>query len=157
MIRSVLRINAPRERVFAILSDYRRYKEWLPGCEHSAVVSEAERSVDVELVINMFGRLKVGMRFEAEAGQVLTFRMISGTGPKSYVGSYRLKDASDGRGTILVAEMRIELAVFVPSFIINHYARRSMDETGRSLNRYLKQLSLAAPPGQGAGGDSIPL
>ena len=157
MIKTVLHIDAPRERVFAILADYRRYKEWFPGCEHSTIVSDAGRSVDAEFVINMFGRVKVGMRFDAQPTQALSFRMISGREVKSYRGSYRLMDAKDGRGTIVIAEMKIELGVFVPAFIINHYAKKSMDETGRSLGRYVKRLSLAAPETHGENGESIPL
>lgn len=39
MIKAVINLEAPREHVFSILIDYPRYKQWLPGCEQSDVVS----------------------------------------------------------------------------------------------------------------------
>ena len=146
MIKTVLHIDAPRERVFAILADYPRYKEWFPGCEHSKVVSDDGSCADAEFVMNLFGRIRLGMRFDARPTQELRFHMIRGRQPKAYSGSYLLRDSADGKGTILMAEMRIELDSFVPAFIVRHYARKSMDDTGRSLRRYLKRTLQPAQP-----------
>jgi len=157
MIRSVLHIDAPRNEVFAILADYSRYREWFPGCERSTIVSGAGESVDAEFVINMFGKVKVGMRFKAEPARTLRFHMISGKELRSYSGSYRLTDSADGKGTVVIAELEIGLRVFVPAFIINHYAKKSMDDTGRSLKQYLRRMSLATSQGQGGNGDSLSL
>ena len=140
MIRSVLHIEAPRDQVFAVLTDYPRYREWFPGCEHSAVVAKMDGSVEAEFVINIVRRVRIGMRFVAQPSRTLSFRMIKGRDLRSYSGSYRLADSADGRGTTLIAEMRVELNSFVPGFVVSHFARRSMDETGASLKRHLERV-----------------
>jgi ribosome-associated toxin RatA of RatAB toxin-antitoxin module len=160
MIRAVLHIEASREHVFATLTDYPRYKEWFPGCEHSTIISRTGGSVDAEFIINRMKRVKVWMRFEAQPTRALSFRMISGRDLKSYSGSYRLMDSPDGKGTIVIAEMRIEVAVMVPSFVVNHVARKSIDDTGNSLRRYLKRVlsNPQTPPQRHNGyGDSFSL
>jgi ribosome-associated toxin RatA of RatAB toxin-antitoxin module len=111
MIKSTLHINAPRDKVFAVLTDYSRYREWFPGCEPA---------------------------------RTLTFRMVRGRDLRSYSGSYRLADSADGRGTVLVAEMRIELNTMVPGFIVNHFARKSIDQTGTSLKSHLARVASLA-------------
>jgi hypothetical protein len=85
----------------------------------------------------MVKRVKVGMRFEAQPIQILRFRMISGRDLKSYSGSYRLTDSADGRGTVVMAEMKIEVAVMIPTFVVDYVARQSIDHTWNSLRRYL--------------------
>jgi uncharacterized protein YndB with AHSA1/START domain len=142
MIRSVLHIDAPRETVFAVLTDYSRYREWFPGCEHSAVVAHRDGIVEAEFILNMSKKVKVGMRFEAQPATILRFHMISGKDLKSYSGSYRLSDSANGRGTVVVAEMRIELAIMIPTFVVDYFAKQSMDHTGNSLRRYLNRLSI---------------
>ncbi len=137
MITSVLYFEAPRDRVFAVLTDYPRYKEWFPGCEDSAVVSSMEGSVDAEFVINMVKRVRVGMRFEAQATHVLKFHMVHGKDLRSYSGSYRLVESADGKGTTVFAEMKIDVGAMVPQFIVDYFAKKSIDDTGRSLRRYI--------------------
>ncbi len=139
MISSVMHIDAPRDQVFSVLTDYERYREWFPGCEHSEIVSRTAGSVDAEFIINMIRRVKVGMRFKAQPTRLLSFHMISGRDLKSYSGSYRLLDSSDGKATKLVAEMRIEIYAMVPRFVIHHFARKSMDDTGNCLRRFVKR------------------
>ncbi|HYK89946.1 MAG TPA: SRPBCC family protein [Acidobacteriota bacterium] len=146
MIRSVLHIEAPRDHVFAVLADYQRYKEWFPGCEQSAVVSRADGRVDAEFVLNLVKKVRIGMRFEAQPTRTLRFHMIAGKDLRSYSGSYRLVDSAHGRGTIVIAEMWIDIGIFVPQFIIEHVAKKSMNETFLSLRRYISRQAAARIP-----------
>ncbi len=143
MITSVLRFEAPRDCVFAVLTDYQRYKEWFPGCEVSAVVSRMDGSVDAEFVINMVRKVRVGMRFEAQPTHGLKFHMVHGKDLRSYSGSYRLVESADGKGTTVFAEMEIDVGAMVPQFIVDYFARKSIDDTGRSLRRYIDHLMIA--------------
>lgn len=147
MIKAVLNVEAPREHVFSILTDYPRYKQWLPGCEKSDVVSSSGDTADTDLVINSMKKMKMGLRFEAQPTQSLNFRMTSGKDMKSYVGSYRLMDSADGRGTVVIAEMEIDAGAMVPKFMVDRIAKKSIDETCTALKEYIKKVPFQAGTG----------
>jgi carbon monoxide dehydrogenase subunit G len=140
MIKAVINLEAPREHVFAILTDYPHYKQWLPGCEQSDVVSSSGATTDTNIVINSMKKMQLGLRFEAQPTQSLNFRMTSGKDMKSYVGSYRLMDAADGVGTVVIAEMEIDAGAMVPKFMVDRIAKKSIDDTGTALKGYVKKV-----------------
>jgi carbon monoxide dehydrogenase subunit G len=140
MIKAVINLEAPREHVFAILTDYPQYKRWLPGCELSDVVSTSGATTDTNIVINSMKKMQLGLRFEAQPTQSLNFRMTSGKDMKSYVGSYRLMDAADGKGTVVIAEMEIDAGAMVPKFMVDRIAKKSIDDTGNALKGYVKKV-----------------
>lgn len=140
MIKAVINLEAPREQVFSILTDYPHYNQWLPGCEKSDIVGSSGGTVDADIVINSMKRMKMGLRFEAQPTQSLNFRMISGKDMKSYAGSYRLMDAADGRGTVIITEMEIDAGAMVPRFMVDRIAKKTIDDTGTALRAYLKKM-----------------
>jgi ribosome-associated toxin RatA of RatAB toxin-antitoxin module len=145
MIKAVFNIEAPREQVFTVLSDYPSYKAWVPGCEQSTVTSSNGASSDTEIVVNSMKKMTLGLRFEAVPTQVLNFKMISGKDIKAYSGAYRLMDSADGQGTVVVAELEIDAGPMAPKFIVDRMVKKTLDETGASLRKYVKSLPAAAP------------
>ncbi len=144
MIKAVLNVEAPREHVFSILTDYSHYKQWLPGCESSNVVSSSGDTADTDIVINSMKKMKMGLRFEAQPTQSLNFRMTSGKDMKSYVGSYRLMDSADGKGTVVIAEMEIDAGAMVPKFMVDRIAKKSIDDTCSALKEYIRKVPYQA-------------
>ena len=144
MIKTVLNVEAPRQQVFSILTDYPRYKDWLPGCESSRVVSTTASSTDTEIVIASMKKMTLGLRFEAGSDQVLSFRMTSGKDLKAYSGSYRLMEAADGRGTVLISEMEIDAGAMVPRFMVDRMAKKSIDDTGNALKKHIRAMPAPA-------------
>src|ERR1043166_1239857 len=105
MIKSVFHVESRRENVFRTLTDFAKYVQWVPGCEVCKVVGVKGNLTDVEVVINSMKRLELGLQFEAEPPNFVRFRMTSGKGIKEYSGTYRLMDATDRSGTVLIAEL----------------------------------------------------
>ena len=147
MIKAVINVAAPRNQVFAVLVDYARYKEWVPHCEQCRVVSSSGNTAETTIVMNMMRRIELGVRFEAQPGQALNFRMTKGKELKSYSGTYRLMDSTDGSGTVLIAELDMDVSMPVPKFMVDKMARKTMDETGVKLRHYIQtaRLPTAAP------------
>jgi len=145
MIKAVFNIEAPREQVFGILTDFPSYKAWIPGCERCTVVSSNGAAIDTEIVISSLKRMTLGLRFEPVPAQVLNFRMISGKDIKAYAGAYRLMDAADGRGTVVIAELEIDAGPMAPRFLVDRMAKKTLDETGASLKKYVKALPAQGP------------
>ncbi len=147
MIKAVINVEAPRDHVFRVLTDYPQYRKWLPGCEKSEVTTRTGNTADTDIVINSMRRMQVGLRFEAQPTQLLSFRMLSSKDLKAYNGCYRLMDAADGKGTVVIAEMEIDASV--PKFLLDRVAKKSMEETGNALKQYIR--SIPVTPGVAAG------
>jgi len=76
---------------------------------------------------------------------------------KAYSGSYRLIDSADGKGTVLVAELNVDVRGMVPKFMVDRFISKSFDETGKALTAYAKKLPVqAAAPARGPVAEAKP-
>ena len=141
MIKAVINVPASRQQVFTVLSDYVRYKEWVPGCERCSVTSANGNVSETEIVINGMKRIQLGVRFEAHPATALSFRMTKGKDLKAYSGTYRLMDSTDGTGTVVIAELEIDVGKMVPRFMVDKMTRKMMDDTGLALRKYIQAAS----------------
>ena len=137
MIKAVINVTAPRQQVFSVLSDYPNYRQWVPGCEKCSVLSSSGNTADTEIIISSMKRIELGVRFEAQPGHALNFRMTKGKDLKAYSGTYRLMDSTDGSGTVVIAELEIEVGMMVPKFMVDKMTRKMMDDTGVALRKYI--------------------
>jgi uncharacterized protein YndB with AHSA1/START domain len=150
MIKVVFNVNAPRQNVYTILTDYAGYKKWVPGCERCDVLSSTGNVTDTQVVMNSAKRMELTLRFEAEPIQSLRFRMTKSRDLKGYSGTYRLMNAADQKGTVVIAELEIDAGFMAPKFMVDRMATKALQDTGEALNGYLKQApppAVAASPG----------
>jgi len=148
MIKAVINVEAPSQHVFNVLTDFPHYREWIPGCEQCTVTSRSGSVTDTDIVLSSPRRMELGLRFEAQPPQVLNFRMVRGKEMKSYVGTYRLIEAADGKGTVVVAELDIDAGFMVPKFMVDKISKKLIDETGNALRKYVATLGIAAAAAQ---------
>ena len=144
MIKAVINIDAGRDQVFGILTDYTAYSKWLTGCEASTITATNGSTVDAELVVNGMKKMTMGLRFEAIPTQTLNFRMISGKDLKAYAGSYRLMDSADGQGTVVIAELEIDAGPMAPKFLVDRMVKKALDDTGNAIKKYVKAMPAQA-------------
>lgn len=151
MIKAVINVSAPRHQVYAVLTEYGKYTDWLPGCREAKVTAQNGASTDTEITINSMKTMTMALRFEADGSQGLTFKLLRSNELKGYSGSYRLLDAADGNGTVVITEMELDAGAMVPKFMVDRMAKKSIDDTGNALREYLKKLPPpAAPPAAAA-------
>ena len=144
MIKAVINVTAPRTQVFSILSDYPNYNKWVPGCERCNVTSSSGNTSEIDIVISSMKRIELGVRFEAQPSQALSFRMTRGKDLKAYSGTYRLMDSTDGAGTVVIAELEIDVGMMVPKFMVDKMTRKMMDDTGMALRKYISSAPAVA-------------
>jgi hypothetical protein len=140
MTRAVIPVDAPRKHVFAVLRDFGAYSTWLPGCEQSRVVAARGETDDVEITLSAPRRMSLTLRFEAQAQRSLGFQLVKGQGLRAYRGSYRLIDAADQRGTVVMADLEIDAGAFAPAFLVDRVAAKALADTGEALRRYILTL-----------------
>lgn len=148
MIRKVLQLEAPREAVYGILTSFSAYPRWLPGCDQVEVLSARGAHSEIELVINSLKKMRMALRVETVANQLVTFQLLRSADVKAYTGSYRLMDAAEGAGTLVVAQLEIDAGPLSPRFLVERMAQKALEETCESLRRYAVatiRLAAAAP------------
>ena len=145
MIRNTVFIPATRQLVFSVLTTYAKYVDWLPGCERCSIVAVNGLSTHAEFVLKLNRKLQIGLRYDAEPDHTLRFELTGGTELKTYVGLYRLVDATEGNGTILFTEMDVELRSF-PRFLTDGFARKSVEQAGIALKQYIEKMHIMREP-----------
>ena len=143
MTKSVFQIDAPKDRLFGIIADFERWSEWFPGCKSAKIVSDKGNSKQVELVLASVKTLTIGLEFDLTPTQLINFRKYSGKDVKDYSGSFRLMNASDGAGTVVMGEMEMDAGAMVPKFMVGRIMEKSLAQTAEALKLRVN----TAPPG----------
>ena len=142
MTKSVFQIDASRERIFGIIADFERWNEWFPGCKSAKIVADKGSSKQVEITLASMKTITMGLEFDLTPTQLVNFRKYSGSDVKDYVGSFQLKNASDGAGTVVIGEMEMDAGALVPKFMVGRIMEKSLQQTAEAL----KQRVHTAPP-----------
>lgn len=142
MTKSVFQIDAPRDRLFGIIADFNRWSEWFPGCKEARIVSDKGNSKQVELTLASVKTITMGLEFDLTPTQLINFRKYMGKDVKEYAGSFRLMNASDGAGTVVVGEMEMDAGAMVPKFMVGRIMEKSLAQTAAAL----KARIATAPP-----------
>ena len=140
MIRAVINVDSPLPHVFQVFNDFPRYKDWIPGCERCTVTAQNGSITDTEIVINSMKRIELGLRFESVPPNALHFKMTRGKDIKAYSGTYLLMHATDGNGTVVIAELEIDAGFMVPKFMVDRMSRKMVEETGGALRKHIATL-----------------
>lgn len=123
-----VRIDAPIERVWAILVDYGRYPEFVPGVKECRVVGTegGARLVEYEADIGI-RRIRYVLALKEERPRRLSWGLVRGDLLSLSDGSWDLRE--DGGGTLAryTAEIQVSRPALVPKFVVD----RVVDELTR--------------------------
>jgi carbon monoxide dehydrogenase subunit G len=143
LTKSVFQIDASKERLYGIISDFARWSEWFPGCKEAKIVTDKGNTKQVEITLASVKTITMGLEFDLTPTQLINFRKYSGKDVKDYCGSFRLMNASDGAGTVVMGEMEMDAGAMVPKFMVGRIMEKSLAQTAEAL----KQRVNTAPPG----------
>jgi ribosome-associated toxin RatA of RatAB toxin-antitoxin module len=118
-----IRIAAPIDRVWGVITDYGRYPEFLPGVVACRVVSAAggERHVEYEVDFAI-RRVRYVLAHREEPPRRVTWSLVSGDLLARSDGSWEL--AEDAGGTLARYSVDVEIArpALVPRFVVDRVA-----------------------------------
>lgn len=115
-------IDAPLERVFAVLTDFERYPEWAGDLKEATVLErdDAGRGVTVAFRAAAMGRsTSYTLAYDyADAPGRIGWSLIEGDLQRELDGNYHLSASTDGTGrTDILYELSIDLMVPIPGFV----------------------------------------
>jgi ribosome-associated toxin RatA of RatAB toxin-antitoxin module len=152
LTKSVFQIDASKDRLFEIIADFNRWSEWFPSCKEAKIVTDKGATVQVELTLASVKTITMGLEFDLTPTQLINFRKYSGKDVKEYAGSFRLMNASDGAGTVVMGEMEMDAGSMVPKFMVGKIMEKSLAHTAPVTSKYASAEVAAAAPAGGVPG-----
>jgi uncharacterized protein YndB with AHSA1/START domain len=133
-VRARALVQAPPEKVWSIIADVARYKDWMPRILESEELSREGDEIVVRLRFDMpfpFGDLSsvTAAVYTVEPGRLYkrTWRLRGGDFLEN-TGSWTLEPHGDGRATHVTYEILSEPNVPLPSFILESAQRTTLPE-----------------------------
>lgn len=119
-------VAAPKATVAAVLTDYERIPEFMPGVKSSQVLSRTAAGLVVEqeavAKFMMFSKTIHLVLEVSEDGSTIRFRDRCGKSFAIYEGTWRLTDA--GGSTAVVYELSAQPTFEVPGFVLKRLLKR---------------------------------
>ena len=138
MTKSVVNVDAARALVYRVLIDYAAYSTWVPGCASSTVLSSEGSRAQTELVLDGMKKITVVLSFDAAEGHGVRFELVKSSDLKAYRGEYRLMDAANGTGTVVISEIEMDAGAMVPRFMVDRMVKKALEDMGKALIARLK-------------------
>lgn len=114
--RSIV-INAPMDKVFAIISDYERYPEFLSEVKRIRTANRRGNEVDVQYEADIVKTIKYTLRLKEEKPNKVTWSFIDGEFMKDNKGGWLLEDVGNGQ-TKATYNIEVTLGALVPKTLV---------------------------------------
>jgi ribosome-associated toxin RatA of RatAB toxin-antitoxin module len=122
-----IEIDAPLDRVYAVIVDYERYPEFLPEIENTEVLRRDGNTVEVEFSLNLIKRLTYTLRLVGEPGTGVSWTLVDGMF-QTNDGSWNL-ESLEGRRTRATYRIEVAVGVFVPGAITKRLVGSTLPTT----------------------------
>ncbi len=114
--RSIV-INAPMDKVWAAISDYEKYPQFLPEVKGLRVFNRKGTECDVEYSAEVVKIIKYTVHMKEEAPRKLSWSFVNGEYMKDNKGGWVLEDAGNGT-TKATYNIEVVLGMLVPKTIV---------------------------------------
>ncbi len=125
--RSIV-INAPIEKIFAVITDYEKYPEFLPEVKKIRLANRKDNTVDVQYEAEIVKTIKYTLKLKEEKPTRVSWTFIEGEFMKDNRGGWVLEDLGGGK---VKATYNIEVTVglLVPKTIITALVDTQLPKT----------------------------
>jgi ribosome-associated toxin RatA of RatAB toxin-antitoxin module len=115
--RSIV-IGAPIEKVFAVITDYAKYPEFLTEVRKARVVPRGEYEWEVEYEINVIKNIRYTLAIKAEKPTRIAWTFVRGEVMRDNRGSWTLEEQGPDK-TNATYSIELALGPLVPKTIVN--------------------------------------
>src|SRR5687768_6929428 len=110
-------INAPRDKVFAIVTNYEKYKEFLPEVKSVRTSDRKGNEVKVHYEVDVVKTIKYTLKMNEQKPDKVTWTFVEGEWMKDNHGHWQLEDAGEGK-TKATYTIEMALGALVPKSIV---------------------------------------
>jgi ribosome-associated toxin RatA of RatAB toxin-antitoxin module len=134
-------VNASPETIYAVVSDFEHYADWVSDLKRIDVLSHDEdgRALEVEFRAAAFGRSTTyTLHYDhSKAPAELSWRQVKGDLTETLNGRYMFESVDDE--TKVTYDLEVELLVPIPTFIKSRAAYRIQTQALRELKAQAEQ------------------
>jgi coenzyme Q-binding protein COQ10 len=136
--RSVV-IEAPPDKVFAVIEDYEKYPQFLPEVKKAAVAPGPQGAKDVTYTIDIKAKLiTYTLRHTARPPNELAWTMVRGEMMKGNDGAWVLKPVPSGTEATYKIDLR--LGALVPSMVERMLAEQQLPGLLQNFKKRIESL-----------------
>lgn len=138
-LRASFMVAAPRERIWAALTDYPNFPKMFPDIHALRVLTEDERGADISYEVKaLFSTYRyVLQRRYDDPGRRLTWRRLSGD-LKRMEGSWEIRDTTRPTSQMVVYESYVDIGGIVPMALVRSEAMRHAQAMGERLRPWIE-------------------
>jgi coenzyme Q-binding protein COQ10 len=118
-------INAPVEKVFDVIIQYEKYKEFLPEVKEVRTSNRQGNEVTVHYKVDVMKTIQYSIRVREERPTKMSWSFIEGEFMKDNKGSWVLESAGEGK-TQATYTVEMALGALVPKTIVNALVETSL-------------------------------
>ncbi len=126
--------NAPIEKVFAVLTDYESYPEFVDGCSSVSVISQDESGAEVEFGLNLIKKFKYILKLTHVAPTTVSWTFDSGDIFKKNEGAWELKDLGDGTTEVNYG-LEVAIKGFAPKSLVSSLTEKNLPAMLKSYEK----------------------
>jgi len=146
-------VSAPLDQVFAVITDYDQYEDFMPRTERSRVLSRGNRSVRYQCKLDMPWPVsdvsyEVDVSWEPDRRSV-RFAMVPGTGDgvRSFDGHWKLTElAGDAARTLVTYDILFEPQTRWPKWVLDIGTKATLGDILPSLRMRIRKLARRRTP-----------
>jgi len=127
-------INAPMEKIYALITDYASYKDFIPEVRAVQVLEQQGNEATVQYEAEIIKKIKYTLRHVGAPPNRLTWSFVKGDFMKDNKGSWELVDQGDGK-TLVTYNIEIGLGPLVPKSIVDTLTATSLPKLLENFKR----------------------
>lgn len=131
--RSIV-INAPMEKVFDIITQYEKYREFLPEVKEVRTSGRQGNEVNVHYKVEIMKTIQYTIRAKEERPTRMSWTFVDGEFMKDNKGSWVLEPAGEGK-TKATYTAEMALGALVPKSIVNALVETSLPKMLEAFKR----------------------
>ncbi len=135
--RSIV-MNAPMEKVFAVITDYEKYSEFLPEVKKIRLGTREGNEVEVHYEAEIVKTIKYSLRLKEEKPSKVSWTFIEGEFMKDNKGGWVLEDLGGGK-TKATYSIEVAVGMLVPKTIISALIDTQLPKT---LEAFKKRVEM---------------
>jgi len=108
--------NVDAETLYAVITDYESYPEFVEGVSDINVLKESEKGATVEYSLNLIKTFTYVLEMKHEKNKSVSWKLKEGDIFKENIGSWQLKDLGDGK-TEVTYTLDVDFKIFAPKMI----------------------------------------
>ena len=136
--RSII-INAPMEKVFDIIVDYEKYREFVDEVKDVRTSGRQGNEVNVHYTVNVVKTIRYTIRAREERPTRMSWSFVDGEFMKDNKGSWVLEPAGEGK-TKATYTAEMALGALVPKSIVNALVEGSLPKMLEAFKRRAEAL-----------------